>query len=606
MPFVSRRDSLKLGAAFAATTGLASVSACSTAGLRPDGARQANAAFEALSAKWLKDSARTRPSWATALGDHAFDSELTDMSPSGRAARTAVTAETHAALRALELDQLTSDNQLDALMLRDALAAADFSANALQDWAWDPLVYSDLVGGSLYALMARDFAPLPERLLSAAARMEKLPELLSQARSQLDPARTPLIHAQTWAKQNPGATAIIDELIAPNATALGAGDRARLLAAAESARQALRAHQVWIETDLIAQAAGDFRLGAALFDPKLRWSVDAATPRADIRRQAEADLERVTSEMYDIARTVLATRSGAAALPETASADRKRAAVLDALAIAAADRSPRMRLFQDVEASLASQTRFVRDRDLITLPDAPVKVIEMPKFQQGVAVAYCDSPGPLDRRLETFYAVSPIPSEWTQEQADSYLREYNRRSVEELSIHEAMPGHYVQIWHANKHPSVLRAVLGSGTFIEGWACYAQDMMIEAGHGGDDPLRRLVNLKWALRVIANAILDQGVHVDGWDEGAAMRFMTGAAFQEEREAAGKWTRARVSSGQLSTYYVGWTGHHALRREVKAREGASFDLKTYHDGLLSHGSPPLALVRSLMLGLPLQQTA
>jgi uncharacterized protein (DUF885 family) len=166
-----------------------------------------------------------------------------------------------------------------------------------------------------------------------------------------------------------------------------------------------------------------------------------------------------------------------------------------------------------------------------------------------------------------------------------------------------MPGHYVQIWHANKHPSTLRAVLGSGTFIEGWACYAQDMMIEAGHGGDDDaLRRLVNLKWALRVISNAILDQGVHIDGWDEAAAMAFMTERAFQEEREAAGKWTRARVSSTQLSTYYVGWIGHHALRQEARSRQGAAFDLKTYHDSVLSHGSPPLAMARALTLGLSL----
>jgi uncharacterized protein (DUF885 family) len=226
----------------------------------------------------------------------------------------------------------------------------------------------------------------------------------------------------------------------------------------------------------------------------------------------------------------------------------------------------------------------------------------MPKFQQGVAVAYCDSPGPLDRDLDTFYAISPIPAEWTDEQTTSFLREYNSRSLYELTIHEAMPGHYVQLWHANKHPSVLRAVLGSGAFIEGWACYAQDIMIEAGHGGGDPLRRLVNLKWALRVISNAILDQGVHVEGWERRQAMAFMTGAAFQEEREAAGKWTRARVSSGQLATYYVGWIEHHALRREVQETQGSAFLAKSYHDALLSHGSPPVRLARALLLDQPI----
>jgi len=226
----------------------------------------------------------------------------------------------------------------------------------------------------------------------------------------------------------------------------------------------------------------------------------------------------------------------------------------------------------------------------------------MPKFQQGVAVAYCDSPGPLDRKLDTFYAISPIPADWTDKQTASFLGEYNAHMLYELSVHEAMPGHYVQIWHSNKNPSVLRAVLGSGTFVEGWACYAEDMMIEAGFGADNPLRRLTNLKMRLRSITNAILDQGVHVEGWDEATAMRFMTTEAFQEEREAAGKWTRARVSSGQLSTYYVGWGEHHALRKDTQAKWGADFSLKKYHDTALSHGSPPARFVRQLMFDEPI----
>jgi uncharacterized protein (DUF885 family) len=239
---------------------------------------------------------------------------------------------------------------------------------------------------------------------------------------------------------------------------------------------------------------------------------------------------------------------------------------------------------------------------LITLPDAPVKVIEMPKFQQGVSVAYCDSPGPLDRQLDTFYAISPIPADWTKAQTTSFLREYNSRSINELTIHEAMPGHYVQLWHSNKHPSVNRAVLGSGSFIEGWAVYAQDVMIAAGHGGNDPLRKLVNLKWALRVISNTILDQGIHVEGWDQAKAMDFMVKDAFQEEREAAGKWTRARVSSGQLASYYVGWKEHLGLRRDAEAKEGAAFNLLKYHDAVLSHGSPPARFVRALMFNEPI----
>lgn len=600
---ISRRNALKAGASLASISALAPLAGCTpeAPATPPSPSPQADADFVALSQRWLDESARLRPVSATGRGDHRFDADLDDVSEAGRQARADSRTAIATALAAIDRTQLSRDNQVDAVMLSDQLAAEAFTADELQDWAWDPLNYSGLAGGALYSLMARDFAPLSDRLVSAAARMEKLGVALEQARSALDPARVPRIHAETYAAQNGGALAIIDDLILARADELGAANRDRLVAAAESAKAAIAEHQAWIDTKLVPNAKGDFRLGA-LYDRKLRISIDSDVSRADLRARAQADLERVTSEMFDIARTVLSTQAGATPLPEGPSADQKRAAVAAALELAAAQRPVASRLFEEANATLDDATRFAREVDLITLPDAPVKVIEMPKFQQGVSVAYCDSPGPLDRRLDTFYAISPIPADWTDAQTTSFLREYNSRSLYELTIHEAMPGHYVQLWHSNKHPSILRAVLGSGAFIEGWACYAQDIMIEAGHGGGDPLRRLVNLKWALRVISNAILDQGVHVEGWERREAMAFMTGAAFQEEREAAGKWTRARVSSGQLATYYVGWMEHHALRRDMQDKQGAAFAQKAYHDAVLSHGSPPVRLARALLLDAPI----
>jgi uncharacterized protein (DUF885 family) len=590
MLHLSRRTALMSAAS------LASLSACAP---REEPASTADADFLALGAKWLDDTARMRPVSATGRGDHRFDAVIDDMSADGRAARAAVRNDAATALAAIDRTALSRDNQVDAVMLADRLEGEAFADETLQTWAWDPLVYSDLAGGSLYSLMAREFAPLPERLASAASRMEALPDLLAQARLALAPERVPQVFAETYSAQNSGAADIIDNLILIHFETLGPSDRTRLNTAAAIAKAALSDHQGWIDAQLVPNARGDFRLGARNYARKLRYSIDSPAPPEDILTRARADLERVTGEMTDIARSVLAAQPGASPLPETLTADQRRETIAAALELAYADRSEREALFDDVRATLDDATNFAREKNLLTLPDAPVKVIEMPKFQQGVAVAYCDSPGPLDRQLDTFYAVSPIPASWTTEQTDSFLREYNTRSLYELTVHEAMPGHYVQLWHANKHPGLLRAVLGSGPFIEGWACYAQDMMIEAGHGGDDPLRRLINLKWALRVISNAILDQGVHVEGWGQEEAMRFMTQDAFQEEREAAGKWTRARLSSGQLATYYAGWSDHWALRREAETRQGAEFALRRYHDELLSHGSPPVRLARALMFG-------
>ena len=233
------------------------------------------------------------------------------------------------------------------------------------------------------------------------------------------------------------------------------------------------------------------------------------------------------------------------------------------------------------------------------MPDTPVQIIEMPKFRQGVAVAYCDSPGPFEKQLGTFFAVSPIPEDWSDAQAESFLREYNDYMIHDLSVHEAMPGHYLQIAHANEYPSMLRAVLASGPFIEGWAVYAEGMMADQGYLNGDPLFKLTVLKMRLRSITNTLLDIGIHTEGMTEAQAMELMMQGAFQQEREAAGKWTRARLSSTQLLSYFVGYSEHLELRAAAEKREGAAFDLKRYNDAVLAHGSPPVRYVRALMLG-------
>jgi len=246
---------------------------------------------------------------------------------------------------------------------------------------------------------------------------------------------------------------------------------------------------------------------------------------------------------------------------------------------------------------------FVRSKDFVSVYDDPLDIIPMPEFQRGVALAYCDAPGPLDKGQKSFFAVSPIPADWTDSQANSYLREYNNRSIDDLTFHEAMPGHYLQFTHANRYDSPLRAVLASSTFVEGWAVYAERLMVEQGFRDGDPLMRLIQLKWYLRSVANAIIDQAVHVEGMSREAAMQLMMHDTFQEEREAAGKWVRAQLTSAQLPTYFVGVQEHLALRDEARQRWGRAFTLKRYHDAVLSFGEPPVRYVRELMFDLPIE---
>jgi len=325
--------------------------------------------------------------------------------------------------------------------------------------------------------------------------------------------------------------------------------------------------------------------------------------RQEIRARAESELAATRSAMYEIASTVLKNRKGSPPTPEKPGAPQQQRAIKAALDLAYAERPKRDAVLDAARTTLAEATRFVREKNLVTLPDEPLEIIEMPEFKQGVALAYCDSPGALEAGQKTFYAVSPIPKQWTRAQADSFLREYNERSIHNLTIHEAMPGHYLQLAHANQYPSTLRKVLSSGPFIEGWAVYTERVMSDAGYLNGDPLMKLIQLKWYLRTIVNALLDQAVHVDGISREAAMKLMTDSGFQEEREAAGKWTRAQLTSAQLPVYFVGALEHIALRAEAEQRLGAAFSLHDYHDKVLSYGSPPVRFARELMFDLPIE---
>ncbi|MCI4569356.1 DUF885 domain-containing protein [Lysobacter sp. CFH 32150] len=564
---------------------------------------ETDAKFADLSKRWLDGWLQLNPVSATQIGDHRYDSEIEDLSAAGRQKSLDFSKKLLAELDALDVAKLSRENQVDAAILRNQLRSEIWNIETLQGWAWDPQGYNSLAGGAIYNLMAREFAPMPQRLKSATVRMEKIPTIFTQMRENLDLARVPKIHAETVAKQNAGVLSLIDTFITPNADQLQGDDRKRLDAAVEGLRKAVAEQQAWLDKTLVPSAKGEFRIGQTLYDEKLQFSLMSSLSRAEIKQRAEAELKRVRGEMYAIAQTVLKDKPGAPEMPATPSDEQQQKAIEAALELAYADRPARDKVVDVAKQTLAEATTFARAKDLVTVPDDPVKIILMPEFQRGVSVAYCDSPGPLDKGLDTYYAISPIPDEWSKEQVDSFLREYNTRMIHLLSIHEAMPGHYLEGVHSAKHPSTLRAVLRSGLFAEGWAVYTEDVMADAGYLDNDPLFRLVQLKFYLRAISNAILDQGVHVDNWTREQAMELMTKVAFQQEREAAGKWVRVQLTSAQLPTYFVGAQEQFDLRKAMEAKEGANFNAKRYHDRVLSYGAPPVRFVRALMLDEAIQ---
>ena len=556
-------------------------------------------AFQNLADEFIGDLSNFSPVNATSIGDHSADGELDQVDAAAREESLTLLREYRDALAALDRDEMSRANQVDAELLLHDLESSIWSIEQLQEWAWNPVYYVRRSGGSIYSLLSRDYAPIEKRLMAAASRLEQIPRFLEQARGQLQPERVPKIHAETAVQQNPGLGSMIDLMIVPQMDALNEADQARLNAAIETAKNAVADHQTWLEEELLPRANGDFRIGAELYDVKLAFALNSPMSRKEVTARAEQEYENVRNKMYEVAKIVYLAKNPMTAFPDNPDESYKQVIIRAALEEAYRQLPPPDGIVAVAREQLQEATDFVVEHNIVTMPEEPVEIIVMPEFQRGVSLAYLDAPGALDKDQPAFYAVAPLPEDWTEQQVESFLREYNIYSIQDLTIHEGVPGHYLQIALSNRYPSVLRSVLQSGPFIEGWAVYAERMMIDEGYQDHDPLQELITLKWYLRAITNAIIDSAIHVDGMTRDEAMKLMVEGGFQEEREAAGKWVRAQLTSAQLSTYFVGYQEHVEMRAAVQEAWGEEFTLRRYHDQALSYGSPPVRFVRALMLG-------
>lgn len=569
-----------------------------TLSLAASGDTATDEAFRNLAHEYISDLTSFSPVNATLIGDHSADGNLDRVDDAGRKETLSLLREYVEALQALDHHELSRANQVDAELLLHELESSIWSIEQLQEWAWNPLYYIGISGNGIYGLLSREFAPLEQRLMAVTSRLEQIPRFLEQARNSIEPGRVPKIHAETAVQQNPGILSIIQNMVVPHVDDLPADHRERLNAAIETAKNAIADHQTWLEEELVPRANGDFRIGAELYDAKLAFALNSPLSRRDITARAEQEYEAVRKQMYGVARTIYREMHPYTAFPDNPDEAYKQTIIRAALEEAYRKLTPRDSIVAVAKEQLQEAGDFVVEHNIVTMPEEPIEVIVMPEFQRGISLAYLSPPGPLDADQPAFYALAPLPDDWTDRQVESYLREYNLYSMQDLTIHEGVPGHYLQLALSNRYPSVLRAILWSGPFVEGWAVYAERMMIDAGYQNHDPLQKLITLKWYLRAVTNAIIDSAIHVDGMTREAAMRLMIEGGFQEEREAAGKWVRAQLSSAQLSTYFVGYQEHVDLRAEIERMWGGEFTLRRYHDQVLSYGSPPVRYVRALML--------
>ncbi len=551
---------------------------------------EADLEFARLAGEYLDDLAERHPDAATSLGDHRFDDRLPDLSADALADERRALDGWAAGLDALDAGALSEQHRVDAAMMAGSVARRVFELDDLRELTWNPLLANP--GRAIYQLLARDFAPLPDRLAALAGRLAAVPALLEAARRLLGPM--PRVHLETALGQFDGTITMVSKQVE---AALEAAPECgpRLEQVRPAALAALTGHRAWLAARLAAAAPGPDgdrspRIGPDLFARKLSLTLSAAADADAILARARADLDLVSEQIAE-----LSGQMAGGADPGPGAVRQ----VLDRLAQDVPDDATILGFCRD---ALAAQIAFVTDRRLVTVYDDPVELIPMPEIDRGVAVAYCDSPGPLEPApLPTFIAVSPTPADWPAERIASFYREYNRHMVHNLMVHEAMPGHYLQLQHSRRFTgsrTAIRAALRSGSFVEGWAVYAERVMAEQGYPGDgDPgAVRMQQLKMQLRTIINAILDASIHGHGMTETQAMTLMTGRGHQEEGEAAGKWRRALLTSAQLSTYYVGYTEVSDLAGDLRAADPGLAD-REVHDRMLAHGSPPARLLRQLL---------
>lgn len=532
---------------------------------------------------FLAELLRLSPVEATGAGEHRWDGNWPDVSPAGDAKLHAFFERE---LAGIPHGALSQQNQIDATLLADHIRFGLFDLDELKTGERDPMTYTRLVGEGFDPLVNRNFGTPASRLASVISRLDGVADLLTAAKARLQ--HSPKVATETAISQTAGLIGLVEHDLAARFP-----DGGQPLAAASArASAALHDFKTFLEKDLLPRSDGSFRLGRELFAKKLAFVLeDDAIDIDALAARARESLAHTQDEMVETAKQIWSDDK-LGKLPPLATAAQRKAFVKRVLDHVAEDWPTSESILGDAKQLLAQATDFVRSHDLVRVPDEPVAVIEMPEYRRGVAVAYCDSSGPLEATPETQFAISPTPADWDAKRVLSFYREYNHAMLADLVVHEAMPGHYLQLMHNNRFPSKLRAALSDGAFVEGWAVYGEWLMAE--HGFVGPRMKLERQKMILRVAANAVLDHDIHAGTMDEAAARALMTGEAFQEDGEATGKWKRARLSSAQLTTYFYGFTQFMELRKAAEAKPG--FNERAYHDRLLSWGSPAMKFVRQL----------
>ena len=545
---------------------------------------EATREFRRLAEESIDAALEADPVAATWLGDHRFDASLPDYSSPALDARARAIDDQLTAIDAIDDVELDLEDLVDLEILRSRLQREAFEIEELRAVEWNPMVWNP--GTAIHLLLSRDFAPWEERWASIDGRLREVPRFLEQARTSLD--SMPHIHTETAIAQLAGTRHLISDVVGQACDE----HSTPVPASVGPALDAVDAFQSWLD-ERLPECTRSPRLNQRTYAGVLWHSLDDATNANHLLRDAEEHVDRITEQMREVA---------AEYLDESVHADKVVRRALEAVA----QESPvtDATVLALVEDALLRTTEYVRENALVSIPDVVTEIIEMPEIHRGVAVAYCDAPGPLESAaVPTYVAVSPTPKDWDAARVESFYREYNGTLLHDLAIHEAMPGHVLQLAHAAalRTPTRVRRFGFSGVFVEGWAVYAEELMLDRGYAPKESRRaalaiRLQQLKMQTRMAINTILDIRVHSMEMTEEEGLRLMTFRGFQEEGEAVGKWRRALLTAGQLPTYFVGYRAVRSIADDLRVLHPEWSD-RQVHDLMLSQGSPAPRHLRTLI---------
>lgn len=544
---------------------------------------------------YLDEDFKRHPLKASFLGDHRYDDRLDDVSAKARQGDFQFLKDTRQKLeKSVDYNKLSNSAKVDYGIFHHHLIKEIWLAENFDPYVTDPRVYNLYVSDSIYLPLTQSTLSKEAVIKNCITRMKQIPAVLKEAKKNLK--NPPPILVERAIGQNQGAMRFYKSGLFQ---VVGKTEQLDdLKAAAKKLLPVLEDYQIFLEDTLKPNAKGDWRIGKEKFAKKLELELDAGLTLEDVQREATNEFDRVVNDMYVISRQLWSQAYPNKPLPPD-DVQGRRSTIQKVLDHFNKEHGKPEDLVKNARAGVDEIKKFIADKDILRLPDPDrCQIIEMPEFQRGFSVAYLNPAPPLDQRARSVYAISPPPSSWSANRVTSFMEEYNRHMLQILTIHEAYPGHYVQLAYANRHPSLIRRVLYSGVYAEGWAVYTEQMMLDEGYGkGNLPLR-LNQLKFYLRAVANALLDYRMHCTDYSDKEALRWLTEEVFQSEGEAVGKIIRSKQSSCQLSTYFVGRTAFYRLRVKAQRKMGEKFSLGRYHEAVLNEGTIPVKYLPDIIL--------